>query len=483
MNDFAKLPLSPAMITNLDAMGYTTMTPVQAESIPHVLQGEDVLAQAKTGSGKTAAFGIGALHRLKTAQFDVQTLVLCPTRELSEQVSQEMRRLARFVDNIKILTLCGGAPMKPQILSLEHRAHIVVGTPGRIGDHLRRKTLDLRRLTTLVLDEADRMLDMGFEKEINEIASYVPKKRQTLLFSATFSQPIRELSRRFQHNAREVTVESQHAQSVISQRFFQVDWEEKLSATASILWTYKPESTLIFCNTKQQCRDLHEALTRQMFYALTINGDLDQKERTEMLTLFANGSTSVLIATDVAARGLDIKDLSAVINFDMPFEPEVYVHRIGRTGRAGKDGLAFSLLTAKETHRLDDINRFQSSKFRVESTRSLVKHGESPKPPMMTISISGGRKAKIRPGDILGALTGEGGIEGRSVGKIDIFEHFAYVAVDRAVAHAALGALMSIRVKGKRFIARLHTAEGVDETKARRQGSRRAAQSPVEALH
>jgi len=444
------------MISNLDVMGYTAMTPIQAASIPPILDKSDIIAQAKTGSGKTAAFGIGILHQLNAKHNQVQALVLCPTRELSEQVAQEMRKLARFTTNIKILTISGGTPIRPQLQSLEHRAHIVVGTPGRIGDHLRRGTLTLDNLTTLVFDEADRMLDMGFENEINEIVSYAPKKRQTLLFSATFSNAIRTLSTKFQNRAQEITVESLHSDTVIAQRFFEMEWKDKLATTASILWTFKPESTLIFCNTKQQCRDLVDYLSKMKFHCLTINGDLEQKERTEMLTLFANRSCSILVGTDVAARGLDVKDLSAVINFDMPFDAEGYVHRIGRTGRAGKEGLAFSLVTPGEQHRLDDINRYQDTSFRTEDTARLVTHGESMLPPMVTISINGGRKSKIRPGDILGALTKEAGIDGKCVGKIDIFELYSYVAVDRSVARDVVEKLAQIPVKGKRFIARMH---------------------------
>jgi ATP-independent RNA helicase DbpA len=433
------------------------MTPIQEESIPWILKKEDVLAQAKTGSGKTAAFGIGILSQLNAAHNQVQALVLCPTRELSEQVAQEIRRLARFTNNIKILLLCGGTPIRPQTQSLEHRAHIVVGTPGRIGDHLRRGNLSLNHLAILVFDEADRMLDMGFEEEINALVSYVPQKRQTLLFSATFSDTIKSFSKKFQTNAKEIIVESLHAENVISQLFYTIEWKDKLAAAASILWTFKPGSTLIFCNTKQQCRDLQTYLVGKKFHALCINGDLEQKDRTEMLTLFANRSSNILIGTDVAARGLDVKDLSAVINFDMPFDPEMYVHRIGRTGRAGKEGLAFSLVTPGEERRLDDINRFQKTSFKTKSTSELVKTGsEALLPPMMTISINGGRKSKLRAGDILGALTKEGGMDGKLIGKIDIFDLFSYVAIDRDHAKKAADILSSIKVKGGRFITRLH---------------------------
>jgi ATP-independent RNA helicase DbpA len=457
MNDFTKLPLSKSIIDNLNNIGYTEMTPIQEKTIPCILNKLDVLAQAKTGSGKTAAFAIGILQQLDTTDNRIQALVLCPTRELSEQVAQEIRRIARFTDNIKVLTLCGGTPIRPQTQSLEHSAHIVVGTPGRIGDHLRRGNLDLSHISTLVLDEGDRLLEMGFEQEIDGIVSGLPKKRQTHLFSATFSDAIKDLSKRFQSNAKEIKVEAFHSESVISQRFYEMEWEKKPVATAAILWTFKPESTIIFCNTKKQCKDLLEYLTKNKFYALCINSDLEQKERTEMLTLFANRSANILVGTDVAARGLDIKDVGAVINFDIPFAPEMYVHRIGRTGRAGKEGLAFSLTTPAEKFRLDAINTFQHSSFGVEGVKSLdFSPGKPLLPPMMTISINGGRKSKIRPGDILGALTTACGIDGKLVGKIDIFDLYSYVAIDRSVAKEAVEKLSITPVKGKRFIVRLH---------------------------
>ncbi len=456
MNDFSKLPLSRAMIENLGRVGYTEMTPIQTQSIPCILNKQDVMAQAKTGSGKTAAFAIGILEQLTTSM-QVQALILCPTRELSEQVAQEIRRLARFTDNIKVLTLCGGTPIRPQTQSLEHGAHIVVGTPGRIGDHVRRGNLDLNHVATFILDEGDRLLEMGFEREIDDIVSCLPKKRQTHLFSATFPDAVKDLSRRFQTNAREIKVESLHAESVIAQRFYEVEEEKKPATTAAVLWTFKPASTMIFCKTKRQCRDLLAYLTEKNFHALCINSDFEQKQRTEMLTLFANRSTNILIGTDVAARGLDIKDVSAVINFDMPLDPPMYVHRIGRTGRAGKEGLAFSLATPKEKFRLEAINAFQHSSFGLESAKGLdFSPGKSFFPPMTTISINGGRKSKIRPGDILGALTTACGIDGKLVGKIDVFDLFAYVAVDRSVAREAVEKLSKTPVKGKRFIVRLH---------------------------
>lgn len=457
MSDFKALSLTTSMIENLETMGYHEMTPVQAESLPHVLKGEDLLAQAKTGSGKTAAFGIGLLHNLNVTRFRVQALVMCPTRELAEQVAGELRRIARFKHNIKIVTICGGVPFLPQQSSLAHQGHIVVGTPGRIEQHLRRGTLNLDDVTTLVLDEADRMLDIGFADSIEMIMGHVPKHRQTLLFSATFPEPILELSTRFQKNAHRVVVDVAHEENVIRHHFYESGWEAKADVAARIIDVVKPVSTLIFCNTKLQCRSLSKFLGAKGFSALAIHGDLEQKDRTEILVRFSNGSTPILVATDVAARGLDITGLSAVINFDLPFEPEVYIHRIGRTGRAGKEGLAFSLMTPKERFRLEEINVLMGTSFEVSDVDALAPSTEgNTLPSMVTFSINGGRKSKLRPGDILGALTKEGKIPGTCVGKINCFEFYSYVAIERSVADAAEEALSAKKIKGRHYIVHRH---------------------------
>jgi ATP-independent RNA helicase DbpA len=457
MSAFTTLPLSKSMIENLGTMGYHKMTPIQAGSLPHVLKNEDLLAQAKTGSGKTAAFGIGLLHNLNVKLFRVQALVMCPTRELADQVAGELRRLARFKHNIKIVTICGGMPFLPQQISLEHQAHIVVGTPGRIEQHLKRETMNLLHVTTLVLDEADRMLDVGFADSIEAIMGYVPKHRQTLLFSATFPESILELSTRFQKNAHRMVVDIEHKENVICQHFYESDGEGKTNVVAQILNSYKPLSTLIFCNTKLQCRSLSTSLGAKGFSSLAIHGDLEQKERTEVLVRFSNGSTPILVATDVAARGLDIPELSAVINFDLPFETEVYVHRIGRTGRAGKEGMAFSLMTSREHFRLEDINLMMGTSFEVSDIDVLAPSAQGNMvSPMVTLSINGGRKHKLRPGDILGALTKDAGIAGKSVGKINCFEFYSYVAIERSVANKAENSLSTKKIKGRHFIIHRH---------------------------
>jgi ATP-independent RNA helicase DbpA len=443
------------MLKNLASLGYAAMTPIQSHSLPLILAGKDVIARAKTGSGKTAAFGIGLLTQLEVASPAVQALVLCPTRELADQVGKELRRLARFTDNIKVLTLCGGVPFGPQLSSLEHGVHIVVGTPGRLLDHLRRGSLDLGGLKTLVLDEADRMLDMGFQEEIGALIAAAPPKRQTLLFSATYPAEIVAMSEAIQHEPHEVSVDEVHQEGAIEQLLFQVAREGRIAAVARLLGHFCPESTLVFCNTRAECQELAEALAGLGFSALAIHGELEQRERDQVLLRFANRSASVLVATDVAARGLDIKDLSAVINYELPRDPEIHIHRIGRTGRAGGQGLALSLATAQETRRVQAIESSLGNSIpRGELETLSVAPGRPAVPPMVTLCIDGGRRNKLRPGDILGALTGEGGMAGSEVGRIDIFDAQAYVAIMRASAEQALACLGRNRIKGRFFKVR-----------------------------
>jgi ATP-dependent RNA helicase DbpA len=447
---FSELPLSPAMQATLQQLGYLTMTPIQAASLPIALAGHDLIAQAKTGSGKTAAFALALLTNLNPRRFAVQAMVLCPTRELADQVTQEIRRLARSADNIKILTLCGGSIMRTQISSLEHGAHIVVGTPGRIMDHMERGTLNLEALNTLVLDEADRMLEMGFVDDIAYVAKRCPVQRQTLMFSATYPEGIARLARQFMRNPQEVKLREQHEESKIRQRFYKVENDDRLQAVGMLLKHYRPVSTLAFCNTKQQCRSLLEVLHGLGIHALTLNGDLEQRERDQVLIQFANRSSSVLVATDVAARGLDIAQLEAVINVDVTPDPEVHIHRIGRTGRADQDGWALSLCSPTDRNRIITIAQTMHIEPEWHDLSALQNEDDSPLvPPMVTLQILGGRKEKIRPGDVLGALTGEAGFAREQVGKITVTDQSTYVAVARNIAHEAVRKLSAGKVKGK----------------------------------
>jgi len=438
------------MLANLEALGYTAMTPIQAQSLPIMLKRQDLIAQAKTGSGKTAAFGIALLDPINPRYFGCQALALCPTRELADQVAKELRRLARAADNIKILTLCGGVSIGPQIASLEHGAHVIVGTPGRVQEHLKKGTLKLDGLNTLVLDEADRMLDMGFYDAIAEIIGQTPARRQTLLFSATYPAGIKQLSATFMRDPQQVRVEALHDDTQIEQRFYEIDPQQRMTAVVRVLSAFRPQSCVAFCFTKQQCQELVEQLTSKGISAAALNGDLEQRDRDQVLAMFANRSLSVLVATDVAARGLDVEALDLVINVELARDPEIHVHRIGRTGRAGKQGLAVSLVAPAEAHRAQAIENLQQAPLNWQPLDALKSQsGEPLQPPMVTLCIAAGRKDKLRPGDILGALTGDAGIPGSQVGKIAIFDFQAFVAVERTVARQALKRLNDGKIKGR----------------------------------
>ncbi len=453
---FSSITLSAPLLQSLEMLGYTEMTPIQAKSLPFIFAGNDIIAKAKTGSGKTVAFGLGLLSKLDATVFETQALVLCPTRELADQVSKAIRSLASFIPNIKLLTLCGGVPQGHQVVSLnQHAPHIVVGTPGRIQDHLKRQSLSLKKLRVLVLDEADRMLDMGFEDQISFVVKQTSKTKQTLLFSATYPDSILEMSAHIQQSPVEISVDETHHEGQIEQLFFKAEELQKPLAVVALLAKYQPESTVIFCNTKYNCQVIENWLGQQGYSALSLTGDLEQRERDQTLLRFANKSCSILVATDVAARGLDIKDLAAVIIYDLSPDPEIHVHRIGRTGRAGQNGLALSLCAETELERAKAIETYQNT------TMQWGKYpaGKTPKnttlrPEMVTLVIDGGRKSKIRAADILGALTGEAGLASNEVGKIDIFDVRTYVAIKRTSANVALARLQNGKIKGRKLRVR-----------------------------
>ena len=454
--EFTDLPLTPALFQGLDAFGHVRMTPIQAQSLPALLAGRDVIAQAPTGSGKTAAFGLGLLHRLDPAQTRLQALVLCPTRELADQVGKHIRRLATGIANLKLLTLTGGTALGPQLASLaQHAPHVVVGTPGRVQELLRKRTLDLRGVRTLVLDEADRMLDMGFEEQIREILKAAPKDRQTLLFSATWPDAIRELARKSMREPLEVSVAVAADQAPIEQLFFEVEPAQKLAALAGLLIEHNPESTVVFCNMRRDADEVASSLAHLGFSALALHGDMEQRDRDEVLVRFGNRSCNVLVASDVAARGLDIDDLGAVVNYELPTDPDVYVHRIGRTGRAGRSGLALSLCAPREVSRAVSLEPQLGAPIRWQRpTLANLKGVKAPPAPMVTLRIDAGRGDKLRPGDIVGALTGDAGLAADSVGKIDVFATRSYVAIARGHADKALARLQAGRIKGRNFRVR-----------------------------
>ena len=451
--NFSNLPLSKEILSNLDSLGYLQMTPIQEKGLPFILANRDFIGQANTGSGKTAVFGLGILSKLDVSLLEAQALVLCPTRELAEQVCVEIRRLARFTNNIKVLALAGGTEERHKIKSLRQGAHIIVGTPGRIKKLLDKGDLKVSSLKILVFDEADRLLEMGFIDDITHIAAQTPIDRQTLLFSATFPNGIKALSASLQEDAAQVTIDSQHQQSTIKQLFFKVEDENaKFDALMLVLGHYQPKSALIFCNSRDTCIKISNLLMRLKVDALQIHSELEQQDRTLVLTKFANKSCSVLVATDLASRGLDIKDVEAVINYELPSDHELYIHRIGRTGRAGQEGLALSLFTHKERPLLVGIGDYLKVPCETVPLSELKKNKVMNfKSSMTTIYISAGRKDNIRPGDILGALTGEIGIQAKDVGQIRILEVNSYVAIDNAQVDKALKGLQAGKIKGKKF--------------------------------
>lgn len=451
---FESLPLSTALLANLADLGYQALTEIQAQALPAIIDGRDVIAQAKTGSGKTAAFGLGVLNKLKVERFRVQTLVLCPTRELADQVARELRKLARAIHNIKILTLCGGMPFGPQLASLDHGAHIVVGTPGRIEEHVRKGKLVLSEVDTLVLDEADRMLDMGFQATLDAIVETIPTQRQTLLFSATYPDAIEALAARVLREPLRVTVAARHETSSIAQHFYRVaNNDQRQQAVAQLLLHYVPESAVVFCNTKRETEEVAEALRNEGIVALAIHGDLEQKQRDQILTCFANKSASVLVATDVAARGLDIDALDLVINYHLSRDSEVHVHRIGRTGRAGASGVACSLLSEREDFKLAKLAELLGDLPDIE-TLPHAKRQQMPEPAMVTLQIDGGKKQKLRPGDVVGALTRNNQVAFDDIGKIQVYDFSTYVAVARGAWKLAHQQLEQGKLKGRSFRVR-----------------------------
>lgn len=453
---FSSLSLPTALLQTLEHLGFKQMTQVQAQALPVILTGNDLIAQSRTGSGKTAAFGIGLLVPLNPAFLGCQALVLSPTRELAAQTATALRALASGMPNIKIVTLCGGTPFGPQAASLEQGAHVVVGTPGRIKDHLDRGTLELKGLNCLVLDEADRMLDMGFYDAISSIISLAPARRQTLLFSATYPPSIEALSSRFMQSPKRISIEETEPENPITQRFYEITPAQRLQAVVRLLAAERLQPCIAFCHTRQQCQDLLKHLQAHKVSALTLHGDMEQRERDEVLALFANQSCSVLVATDVAARGIDIAGVAAVINVELSPDPAVHTHRIGRSGRAGEPGLALSLVAPSEGGRANAIEAAMGRPLDWQPLSQLPESLVTPLiAPMRTISIAGGRKDKVRPGDLLGALTGEAGLPAEAIGKISITDYQALVAIKREVAPLAHQRLEQGKIKGRRFKVRL----------------------------
>ncbi len=459
---FESLQLSPALIAVVRDLGYARPTPIQIEAIPALLAGRDIMGQSQTGSGKTAAFALPILQRIEVERRELQSLILCPTRELTAQVVREIRKLGRDHHGLQLVELVGGQPSRPQRDALERGAQIAVGTPGRLLDLLRRGVIKTVAIKMVVLDEADRMLDMGFGDEVFEIIKFLPQNRQTALFSATFPRSTEAMSQEIQRDALRIKVEAAEEElAEIRQLKICIGNDDKLLVLCRALQSQAHESTLVFCNQKATVRELTDALRRGGISVDRFDGDLEQFDRDQVLARFRNHSVRVLIATDVAGRGLDVEGLDLVINYDLPEQAELYVHRIGRTGRAGANGVAISLVEDQNDWRIEDIEEFTGQKVKLldHSANTNLSLEDQMKqlaegPGMETILISGGRKDKVRKGDILGALTGKaGGLSGEEIGRIEIHEKLSYVAVSQRVISDAVSCLNAGRIKGKRFRA------------------------------
>ncbi|MDI3480548.1 MAG: ATP-dependent helicase DeaD [Tepidanaerobacteraceae bacterium] len=512
---FENLDISKEIQKAIDEMGFEEATPIQAQAIPHIYNGEDIIGQAQTGTGKTAAFGIPLLDRIDPGNKKVQAVILTPTRELAIQVSEELKALSKYKQGIDILPVYGGQPIERQIRALQKGVRVIIGTPGRVIDHMRRRTLKMNQVRVVVLDEADEMLDMGFREDIEKILQDMPCDRQTLLFSATMPGPIMELAKKYQKNPRFIkVVHKELTVPSIEQFYVETKEKSKLEALTRLIDFYNPNLSLVFCNTKKKVDELLLQLQARGYLAEGLHGDLSQSQRDRAMEKFRNGSIDILVATDVAARGLDVSGVDAVFNYDIPQNEEYYVHRIGRTGRAGRQGRAFSLVVGRDIYKLRDIQEYTGTKIvrkdipslsDIEETRAnsllkkvkkVVEEGglgkymelieklieeeytsmdlaaallkmmlgkeendskeedfENPGDgrDMVRLFINIGRNQKIRPGDIVGTIAGETGMPGELIGTIDIYDKFTFVEVPKRYAKDVLCNMKNNQIKGRKI--------------------------------
>jgi ATP-independent RNA helicase DbpA len=449
-NSFSSLHINRKLLENIDSLGFSSMTQVQKKAIPIIIEGSDLIAKSKTGSGKTIAFGIGILQNLDVKNFNIQFLIICPTRELCEQVASELRKLARLEHNVKIVTIYGGESLGNQRRSLEKGAHIVVGTPGRIIDHIGKESIDLGHIQILVLDEADRMLDMGFFDDISYIKTKLPSKLQTLLFSATYPDDIKTLVAKVMHDPKTVTIDEDN-EGYLKQLTCKVKKEEKYDALKTILFSYRPDSVIIFCNTKIEVEEVTHKLYSDGFDTEYLHGGLEQNIRNEMLLMFANKSIPILVTTNLAARGIDIKDISLVINYDLPQDKEVYLHRVGRTARAGDEGVSISLYSQEDINQLDAIKELVKTEIEEIELKTLTCKSKKPiLAKYTTLHLLAGKKEKIRAGDIVGTFIKTLGLDKDCVGNIDILPKDSYVAIKNDCNIERILKLKEINIKAKR---------------------------------
>jgi ATP-dependent RNA helicase DeaD len=507
---FREMGLSPAVVKALEDMGFEEPTPIQARTVPIIMAGRDLVGQAQTGTGKTAAFGIPIIEQIDHRQRKPQALVLTPTRELAIQVAEEITRIGRHTA-LRVVPIYGGQSYDRQIRALEHGAQVVIGTPGRVIDHIRRGTLHLDHVKIVVLDEADEMLDMGFIEDVEFILEQVPPDRQTLLFSATVPDPIARLAEKYLRHPEHVSVNPERVTvPQIEQWYYEVREHEKVDALSRILDIEEAERTIIFCRTKRRVDELTEALQARGYSAEALHGDLNQTQRLRVMKRFREGASEILVATDVAARGLDIENVTHVVNYDLPQDPEGYVHRIGRTGRAGKSGTAITLILPKEFRQLrmmervlrirvtrrpvptvadvaekqrellrgrlaDEIERgvlpeyrelalmladeYDSIDIAAAAIRLLVDKGrEAPaesfgdtgaEPGMVRLFINLGRMDRVTPADVVRGIAEATGIAGSLIGLIDIYDRFTFVEVPQEVAQRVMASAPRLSIRGR----------------------------------
>ncbi len=467
MAQFSDLPLATALLDAVEALGYHSMTRVQAAALPPILAGEDLLVLAETGSGKTATYGLGLLSRLDTEP-RVQGLVICPTRELAEQVAAEIRRLAHRTPNVRVSTVTGGTRFDLQKRALQRGAHVVVGTPGRLDEHARKQSLDLERVRVLVLDEVDRLHQMGFEETLTRLLAGVPRDRQTLLLSATYPASVERLSERHQHTTvrrLEVEPEARDADvdhdreargGSVEELFCRLEASQLRLGLVRWLGHLRPTSALVFCATREECDGVTGALRAAGWCAAKLHGAMPQEERAHSLLLLRSRALSVLVSTDVAARGWDVEGLQLVVNLGLPNHAHIYQHRVGRTGRAGASGRALTLITARceQEGRLAKLEAARGEPVEWSSLPE-VDSLPLPPPPFGLLVVNAGKSRKLRPGDLLGALTAGDNVASEDVGTITISNRVSHVAVRRARLDAALRQLSAGPVKGRKVKARL----------------------------
>lgn len=517
---FNELNLSQEVIQAVEELGFTEMTEIQQQSIPLILEGKDVIGHSNTGTGKTAAFGIPAVESITDTK-NVSVLILCPTRELAMQAHGEIRKFAKYKRGVKPVSVYGGASMEKQIFELKRGANIVIGTPGRILDHIRRRTIKLNNIRCVVLDEADEMLNMGFREDIEAILSEVPEERQTVLFSATMPSAILAITETYQKNPVHVEIKSpQKTVGLIEQFYFEVAMGRKTDALKLLLSAYSPSSAMVFCNTKKMVDDLTEELVKSGFRAVGIHGDMKQSQRTQVMNSFKNKSVEILVATDVAARGIDVSGIDAVFNYDLPQDNEYYIHRIGRTGRAGHTGTAYTLISGRrQFHELREIERYTKAviqekalptkaeiiaikqkniiseisaqndvtheayeilerlaesgiDYRETAVRMIseklktenIPEFEMPRPikkgrkniQTVKVDINIGRNKRIAPNFILGALVDATGMSGRDFGKIDIFDTHTTVEIPEAEKDYILDSTNPMKINGNKVEVKLY---------------------------